>query len=106
MISDDPYVDKVLQNKTLFFDEFIRSFENYLKINTDDSSSSSKNEINEKYKQNKTFQVFNISPTLLDIFKHFYSFVHFEQNLSIALTGFNLKGFQNCKPLFLSSTRV
>ena len=86
-------MEKVLQNKTIFYDEFIRSFERYLKINNNNSDT----EINEKYKQNKTIQVLNISPSLLDIFKHFKSFAHFEENLSIALSGFDLKGFKNCK---------
>ena len=85
-------MERVLQNKTIFYDVFIRSFERFLKI-----SNSTNDEINEKFKQNRTIQVLNITPSLLDIFKHFNSFSHFEENLSNALSGFNLKGFKNCK---------
>lgn len=88
-IKDDPYVDKVLQNKTIFYDEFIKSFEKYLKLNT-----ANEEKIDEKYKKNVRVEVFNVTPSLLEIFKHFHSFSHFEENLSNALSGFNLEGFK------------
>ena len=91
-IKDDPYVDKVLKNKIIFYDEFIKSFEKHLKMNSENDE-----RINDKYKKNTYIEVFNITPSLMEIFKHFYSFSHFEENLTNALNGFNLDPFRKRK---------
>ena len=45
-----------------------------------------------------------MTPSLLEIFKHFNSFSHFEENLSAALVGFELNGFKKSNRKFYSSS--
>ena len=93
-IKDDPYVDKVLRTKTIFYDEFIKSFEKFLKLETNDDY-----KIDFKYKQDRKIDVLNITPSLLEIFKHFNRFSDFEENLSKSLRDFSLTGFKKCNIL-------
>ncbi len=88
-IRDDPYIEKVLKHKTIFYDEFIHLFQKYLKQGKD------VNIINE-FKKTKTFKVKNITPHLLEIFKHFQRFSYFYQNLQSADIQLNVEGFENC----------
>lgn len=97
-IKTDSYVDKVIKHKVIFYDEFIKSFEKFLKI------PKATDFIDEKYKENSKIQVFNMTPSLLEIFKHFNSFSYFEENLSAALVGFELNGFKKSNRKFYNSS--
>ncbi len=101
-IKDDPYVDRVLQNKTVFYDEFIKVFHSYMNIDVVDVGA---------FKEKRTFMVDNLTPHLMEIFKHFQRFSYFYERMQ-AVIDFNVDGFQNCNrdlylpPGFLETNSV
>lgn len=88
-IKDDPYIEKVLKNKTIFYDEFIKLFHSFMKIERTE-------ELDDEFRKKLKFKVENMTPYLLDIFKHYQRFAYFYQNMKNVID-FNIEGFQNCK---------
>ena len=83
-------MDKVLEQRVVFFDEFLKAFEKYLKID-EEQSAKYKNE----YKKTHTIEVENITPNLLEIFKYFKKFKVFNKHLATVLN-FDISGFEKC----------
>lgn len=72
-IKSDPYIDRVLEQKTLFFDEYFREFEKFLRI-------SNFNKL--EYKKDKIVEVDNLSDSLREMFKHFKRYEFYNRHLT------------------------
>ena len=87
-------MEKILEQKVVFYDQFLRAFEKFMEMN------GGSNKINE-YRQSEIIEVENITPNLLEIFKHFNRFKMFNKNLKSTLN-FDVRGFEKCL-FFLNS---
>ena len=85
-IKSDPYMDKVLEQKVVFYDQFLKAFERFLDLNAHQYD----------YRKSQVIEVENITPNLLEIFKHFSRFRVFHKNLKTVLN-FDIRGFEKCK---------
>ena len=87
-IKTDPHVDKVLQMKKAFNEEFIRAFERFSRLN------SSPDEFIQMYKKSRSVVVENQTPSLLEMFKHYHRYAVFKQNMQQILN-LNFNGIES-----------
>ena len=87
-IKDDPYIEKVIQSKKIFYNEFIDLFARHLDQKVDEMD----------FKTNKLISVYNLTPNLLEIFKNFKRFSPFHQKISSSLD-LDIKSFEECKSI-------
>ena len=85
-IKSDPYVDKILEQRVIFYDQFLNAFEKFLNISSNQQAD---------YRKSETIEVENITPNLLEIFKHFNRFKMFNRNLK-SMLNFDVRGFEKC----------
>ncbi len=102
-IKNDPYVDKVLEQKIHIYTEYLKAFEKFLKVNvhtpkkseSDQQHEQNLNDQSERYKQNYLIKLENITPSLMELFKYFKRFQIFHSNLKQNLN-FDIDGFEKC----------
>lgn len=92
-IKSDPYVDKVLENKMTFYDEYLKAIEKFFNKNFNYANYQN-NRL--EYLKNKTIKVENITPTLLELFKHYKRYNMFHKYM-ISVLKFDINGFEKCK---------
>lgn len=90
-IRTDPFVDKILEERKNVYAEYVRAFEKYCNLLKSNPK---------EFNSNKLVQVDNITPLLVEIFKHFKKFTFFNRNLS-KLLNIDLNAFETCKLIFL-----
>ena len=83
-ITSDPYMEKILEQKVVFYDQFLKAFEKFMEANNGN-----------EYRQTEIIEVENITPNLLEIFKHFSRFKMFNKSL-YSILNFDVRGFEKC----------
>ena len=77
-------MEKILEQKVVFYDQFLKAFEKFMEANNGN-----------EYRQTEIIEVENITPNLLEIFKHFSRFKMFNKSL-YSILNFDVRGFEKC----------
>jgi hypothetical protein len=96
-------VDKVLEQKIHIYNEYLKAFEKFLKVNvqtpkkpkSEQKQEQEFNEQYESYKKNYSIKIDNITPSLMELFKYFKRFQMFHPNLKQNIN-FDIEGFEKC----------
>jgi hypothetical protein len=94
-IKNDPYMDKVLEQKKLIHEHYINVLEKWLSESILDLEPITFDE----FLKEKSVDVENLTPCLTEIFKHFRQFSCFNKNFS-SILNVDLSAFENCNFLF------
>jgi hypothetical protein len=94
-IRNDPYMEKVLQQKKLLHEHYLNVLEDLMKQHNGERPV----DLSE-FLQNRLVNVDNLTPNLMDMFKHFKKMSCFNKNFSKILN-IDLSSFEKCN-IFLS----
>ena len=89
-------MEKILEQKVVFYDQFLKAFEKFMEVNGGGGGGS---KYFDEYRSSEMIEVENITPNLLEIFKHFSRFKMFNKNLR-SILNFDVRGFEKCTKLF------
>jgi hypothetical protein len=101
-IKSDPYMEKILEQKVVFYDQFLKAFEKFMEVNGGGGGGGGGSKYYDEYRSSEMIEVENITPSLLEIFKHFSRFKMFNKNLK-SILNFDVRGFEKCTQFFFSS---
>ena len=88
-IKNDPYIDKVIQQRTLFYEQYLKEFEKYLQIKDFNKL---------EYRKDKQVDVPNITELLKNIFIYQKRF-DFYDKICVNVLNFSVKDFETSKTL-------
>jgi hypothetical protein len=95
-IRNDPYMEKVLQQKKLLHEHYLNVLEELLKQSNEGERPVDVSE----FLRNRTVDVENLTPNLMEIFKHYRKMSCFNANFSTILN-LDLNGFDKCNFLLI-----
>ena len=91
-IRNDPYMEKVLEQKKLLHEHYVNALEDVLRSK---ENSEEFDEMMIQFLKDRVLDVPNLTPHLIEIFKHFYSLACFNARFSRVLN-IQLTAFEKC----------